>query len=105
MSAKMQKCNDAFGIVQNCSTLNKLPVFVGGDDPDSCAACVSAQVDNRNGLICPSSPAAVFTREIDLAMKYGINLVNTLMWAFEYNDHPYFDSFRALATNEVGSRP
>ena len=43
----------------------------------------------------------MFTREIDLAMKYNINLTGTLTWAFEFDEHPYFDNFRVLATNKI----
>ena len=101
MSAELTNVDDAFVVIQNYSTLNNLPVVIGEDDPDSCAACISAEVDYRNGLIYPSYTAAVFTRELDLAVKYDINLTGTLTWAFEFDDHPYFDDFRVLATNKV----
>lgn len=101
MSAELQNCDDAFAIIQDYSTLNKLSIFVGEDDPGSCAACISAQVDYRNGLIYPSYTAAVFAREVDTAMDYGNNLTGTLTWVFEYGDHPYFDIFRVLATNKI----
>ena len=58
-------------------------------------------MDYRNGLIYPSYTAAVFTRELDLAAKYDVNLTGTLTWAFEFDDHPYFDNFRVLATNQI----
>jgi xylan 1,4-beta-xylosidase len=101
MSAELTNVDDAFVVIHNYSTLNNLPVFIGEDDPDSCAACISPEVDYRNGLIYPSYTAAVFTREIDLAVKYNINLTGTLTWAFEFDDHPYFDNFRVLATNKI----
>ena len=101
MSAELTNVDDAFIVIQNYSTLNNLPVFIGEDDPDSCAACISPEVDYRNGLIYPSYTAAVFTRELDLAVKYNINLTGTLTWAFEFDDHPYFDNFRVLATNKI----
>ena len=101
MSAELENVNDAFAVIQNYTTLKHLPVFIGEDDPDGCAACISPEVDYRNGLIYPSYTAAVFTRELDLAMKYDINLTGTLTWAFEYDDHPYFDDFRVLSTNQI----
>lgn len=58
-------------------------------------------MDYRNGLIYPSYTAAVFTREIDLAVKYNVNLTGLLTWAFEFDEHPYFDNFRVLATNKI----
>ena len=101
MSAELTNVDDAFVVINNYSTLNNLPVFISEDDPDSCAACISPEVDYRNGLIYPSYTAAVFTREIDLAVKYDINLTGTLTWAFAFADHPYFDHFRVLATNKI----
>ena len=101
MSAELINVRDAFKVIQSYDTLNKLPVFIGEDDPDSCAACISPEVDYRNGLIYPSYTAAVFTRELDLAVKYDVNLTGQLTWAFEFDDHPYFDNFRVLATNQI----
>lgn len=101
MSAELINVRDAFAVIQNYSTLNNLPVFIGEDDPDSCAACISPEVDYRNGLIYPSYTAAVFSREIDLAVKYNVNLTGALTWAFQFEDHPYFDNFRVLATNGI----
>lgn len=100
-SAELINVRDAFTVIRNYTTLNKLPVFISEDDPDSCAACISPEVGYRNGLIYPSYTAAVFTREIDLAVKYNINLTGTLTWAFQFEDHPYFDNFRVLATNGI----
>ncbi|KAJ7800114.1 xylan 1,4-beta-xylosidase [Mycena olivaceomarginata] len=101
MATALQNVDDAFSVVQSFDALNRLPVFIGEDDPDSCAACSSPNVDYRNGLIYPSYTAAAFTREIDLAAQYSVNLTGALTWAFEYDDHPFFDGFRVLSTNQV----
>ena len=100
-SAELINVRDAFNVIQNYTTLNKLPVFIGEDDPDSCAACVSPNIEYRNGLIYPSYTAAVFTRELDLALRYDINLTGTLTWAFQFENHPLFDNFRVLSTNGI----
>lgn len=101
MSAELHNVDDAFKVIHGYDSLNDLPVFIGEDDPDSCAACVSPDIDYRNGLIYPSYTAAVFTREIDLAVKYGTNFVGALTWAFEFDGHPYFDKFRVLSTRQI----
>ncbi|KAK5175222.1 uncharacterized protein LTR77_000359 [Saxophila tyrrhenica] len=101
MSAELINVVDAFTVIRNYSTLNSLPIFIGEDDPDSCAACISPEVDYRNGLIYPSYTAAVFARQIDLAVKYSVNLQGTLTWAFQFEDHPYFDNFRVLSTRGI----
>jgi xylan 1,4-beta-xylosidase len=39
---------------------------------------------------------------LDLAAQYGVNLMGAVTWAFEFEDQPYFDGFRDLATNGIG---
>ncbi|MDE3194833.1 MAG: beta-xylosidase, partial [Acidobacteriota bacterium] len=33
--------------------------------------------------------------------RHGVNLLGAVTWAFEFEDQPYFDGFRDLATNGV----
>jgi xylan 1,4-beta-xylosidase len=40
-------------------------------------------------------------RHLDLAAKYKVNLLGAVTWAFEFEDQPYFDGFRDLATNGI----
>jgi xylan 1,4-beta-xylosidase len=49
-----------------------------------------------------SYTAAVMPRHLDLAAKYGVNLRGAVTWAFEFEDQPWFDGFRDLATNGIG---
>ena len=83
-SAELRNVHDAFQLIQSYPTLRHKPVVIGESDPDGCAACVSDAYGYRNGLIYPSYTAATFSREMDLAMEYGINLEGALTWAFEY---------------------
>ena len=48
-----------------------------------------------------SCMAAVMPRHLDLAAKYNVNLLGAVTWAFEFEDQPYFDGFRDLATNGI----
>ena len=48
-----------------------------------------------------SYTAAVMPRQHDLAAKHGVNLEGAVTWAFEFEDQPYFDGFRDLATNGI----
>lgn len=41
-------------------------------------------------------------RTLELAEKYKANITGALTWAFEFEDQPYFDGFRTLATNGIG---
>ncbi|KAK7018623.1 glycoside hydrolase family 39 protein, partial [Favolaschia claudopus] len=105
MASSLQNVDDAFSVISSFGgTLSELPIVIGEDDPDSCAACLSPEVDYRNGLIYPSYTAAAFARQIDLAAQHRVNLTGALTWAFEYDDHPYFDGFRGgrVEANSTG---
>jgi xylan 1,4-beta-xylosidase len=48
-----------------------------------------------------SYTAATFAREYALADRHGVNLDAALTWAFEFEDQPYFEGQRVLATNGI----
>lgn len=93
-----------FEIVASMPELKGRPIIIGESDPEGCAACSSRvypQNAYRNGLMYASYTAAVMPRHLDLATKYGVNLLGAVTWAFEFEDQPYFDGFRDLATNGI----
>jgi len=93
-----------FEIVASYPELKGRPVIIGESDPEGCAACSSRvypQNAYRNGMMYSSYTAAVMPRHLDLAAKYGVNLLGAVTWAFEFEDQPYFDGFRDLATNGI----
>jgi len=93
-----------FEMVASYPELKERPVIVGESDPEGCAACSSRvypQNAYRNGVMYASYTAAVMPRHLDLAAKYGVNLLGAVTWAFEFEDQPYFDGFRDLATNGI----
>lgn len=93
-----------FEIVASFPELKGRPVIIGESDPEGCAACSSRvypQNAYRNGVMYSSYTAAVMPRHLDLAAKYGVNLLGAVTWAFEFEDQPYFDGFRDLATNGI----
>ena len=93
-----------FEIVSSFPELKGKPVVIGESDPEGCAACSSRvypQNAYRNGLMYASYTAAVMPRHLDLAAKYNVNLLGAVTWAFEFEDQPYFDGFRDLATNGI----
>ncbi|MBI5280258.1 MAG: beta-xylosidase [Candidatus Solibacter usitatus] len=94
-----------FEIVASYPELKGRPVIIGESDPEGCAACSSRvypQNAYRNGLMYSSYTAAVMPRHLDLAARYGVNLLGAVTWAFEFEDQAYFDGFRDLATNGIG---
>jgi xylan 1,4-beta-xylosidase len=93
-----------FEIIASVPELKDRPIIIGESDPEGCAACSSRvypQNAYRNGLMYSSYTAAVMPRHLDLAKKYGVNLLGAVTWAFEFEDQPYFDGFRDLATNGI----
>ena len=93
-----------FEIVASFPELKDLPVIIGESDPEGCAACSARfhpQNAYRNGTMYSSYTAAVFARKYDLAARHGVNLRGAVTWAFEFEDQPYFDGFRDLATNGI----
>ncbi|KAK6440914.1 hypothetical protein LTR95_002870 [Oleoguttula sp. CCFEE 5521] len=101
LSAALQNARDAFIVIKEFPTIEHLPVIIGEDDPDGCAACASPAYGYRNGIVFPSYTAESFVRQLDLAAGYGIDLQGTLTWAFEYDGRKYFDGLRVLTTNGI----
>ncbi len=101
---QMRDVDRGFEIVASFPELKKLPIIIGESDPEGCAACsvrYNPQNNYRNGTMYPSYTAATFARKYDLAAKHGINFEGAVTWAFEFEDQPWFEGFRDLATNGV----
>jgi xylan 1,4-beta-xylosidase len=84
--------------------LRRLPIIIGESDPEGCAACsvrFHPQNGYRNGTMYSSYTAATFARKYDLAARHQVNFRGAVTWAFEFEDQPYFDGFRDLATNGI----
>jgi len=93
-----------FEMIAAVPELKGRPIIIGESDPEGCAACSSRvypQYAYRNGIMYASYTAAIMPRHLDLAAKYGVNLLGAVTWAFEFEDQPYFDGFRDLATNGI----
>jgi xylan 1,4-beta-xylosidase len=101
---QLRDLSKGFEIIASYPELKGRPIVIGESDPEGCAACSSRvypQNAYRNGLMYASYTAAVMPRHLDLAAKYGVNLLGAVTWAFEFEDQPYFDGFRDLATNGI----
>ena len=78
--------------------------MIGESDPEGCAACgVTHYPQNgyRNGTMFPTYTALQIARTYELADLHGVNLLGAVTWAFLFEDQPYFDGFRDLATNGI----
>jgi xylan 1,4-beta-xylosidase len=93
-----------FAVIGEFPMYARTPVVIGESDPEGCAACgVSHYPQNgyRNGTMFPTYTALQIARTYELADRRGVNLLGAVTWAFLFEDQPYFDGFRDLATNGI----
>jgi xylan 1,4-beta-xylosidase len=104
VSNQLRAIANGFGIVASFPELAQTPIVIGESDPEGCAACpVRTNPSNayRNGTMFSSYTAEQLARTYELADLHHVNLMGALSWAFEFEDQPYFDGFRDLATNGI----
>jgi xylan 1,4-beta-xylosidase len=104
VSNQLRAINNGFAVVASFPELAKTPIVIGESDPEGCAACpVRTNPSNayRNGTMFSSYTAEQLSRTYELANLHKVNLLGALSWAFEFEDQPYFDGFRDLATNGI----
>lgn len=104
ISNQLRSVSRGFEIVASFPELKHLPIIIGESDPEGCAACsvrFHPQNGYRNGTMYSSYTAASFARKHDLAARHQVNFEGAVTWAFEFEDQPYFDGFRDLATNGI----
>jgi xylan 1,4-beta-xylosidase len=104
LGTQMRDISKGFEIVAGYPTLKDKPIIIGESDPEGCAACsVKDYPANayRNGTLYSSYTAAAFARKYALADHFGVNFKGAVTWAFEFEDQPWFNGYRDLATNGV----
>ncbi len=91
-------------LVASFPKFRNLPIIVSESDPEGCAACsarVYPQNAYRNGPLYASYEAVMMKNMFELADREKTNIAGMLTWAFEFEDQPYFEGFRTLASNGV----
>ena len=81
-----------------------LPIVISESDPEGCAACsarVYPQNAYRNGPLYAVYQAAMMKNMFELADREKTNIAGMLTWAFEFENQPYFEGFRTLASNGI----
>src|SRR3990170_1054356 len=104
LGTQLRDISKGFEIVASYPSLKEKPIVIGESDPEGCAACsVNDYPANayRNGTLYSSYTAATFARKYALADTFGINFKGAVTWAFEFEDQPWFNGYRDLATNGV----
>jgi xylan 1,4-beta-xylosidase len=93
-----------FQIVASFPEWRRTPIILGESDPEGCAACsarTNPQNAYRNGPLYAAYTAEALNNILFLASRERINFQGAVTWAFEFEDQPYFEGFRTLATNGV----
>ena len=93
-----------FQIVASFPEWRRTPIILGESDPEGCAACsakTNPQNSYRNGPLYAVYTAEALNNTLWLASRERINFMGAVTWAFEFEDQPYFEGFRTLATNGV----
>src|SRR5690606_35819668 len=106
MAPVLRSIDRHFEIIRSFPELADLPVIIGEADPEGCAACSvasgSRQNAYRNGTMYSSYTAASFARMYELADLHDMNFEGATSWSFTFENVPWFDGFREMATNGVG---
>lgn len=104
ISRQLRSIDRGMGIVASFPQYKNTPIILGESDPEGCAACgVRTHPQNayRNGPLYGAYSAVTTDRTIELAAKHGVNIRGAVTWAFEFENQPYFDGFRTLASNGI----
>ena len=104
MGNQLRNIRDNFTVINQFHELKNIPVIIGENDPEGCAACgMATNPENayRNGTMYSSYTAAAYARVYQLADQYNENLKGAVSWSFEFEDQPIFAGFRDLATNGI----
>lgn len=93
-----------FEIVTSFPEYRKTPIIIGESDPEGGAAYSAKRFPQngyRNGSQYPAYTAAMLAGTYDLARRTHANLLGSVTWAFEFENQPYFEGYRSLATNGI----
>lgn len=104
LGTQLRDISKGFEIVASYPTLKDKPIVIGESDPEGCAACSMKDYPAnayRNGTLYSSYTAAALARKYELADHFGVNFKGAVTWAFEFEDQPWFNGYRDLATNGV----
>lgn len=104
MGTQLRDISKGFEIIASFEPYKGLPVIIGESDPEGCAACSMQDYPEnayRNGTMYSSYTAASFARKYELADHFGVNFIGAVSWSFEFENQPWFNGYRDLATNGV----
>ena len=104
IARQLAAIEQGFQIVASFPEWRRTPIILGESDPEGCAACsarTNPQNSYRNGPLYAVYTAETLNNILFLASRERVNFLGAVTWAFEFEDQPYFEGFRTLATNGV----
>ncbi|HEV7217339.1 MAG TPA: beta-xylosidase, partial [Terriglobales bacterium] len=104
MSNQLRAIDSGFKIVSSFPEWRNTPVILGESDPEGCAACSAKNHPEnayRNGPLFPTYTAVVLNSIFELAKQENVHCEGVVTWSFQFDDQPYFEGLRELATNGV----
>ena len=101
---QLRAIDGGFQVVASFGEFRSTPIVLGESDPEGAAALsarAAPQNGYRNGALYGAYLAEALARTWELAHRHEVNLIGSVTWAFEFEDQPYFEGFRSLATNGI----
>lgn len=102
IARQLASIDQGFTIVRSFPEWRDTPIILGESDPEGCAACSAAtnpQNLYRNGPLYAAYNIEVLNVISELVRMHSVNFQGCVTWAFEFEDQPYFEGFRELASN------
>jgi len=102
IARQLASIEQGFKIVKSFPEWRDTPIILGESDPEGCAACsarTNPQNGYRNGALYAAYTAEAMNTSYALAAREQVRLAGSVSWSFEFEDQPYFEGFRELATN------
>src|SRR5437879_3258000 len=102
IARQLASIEQGFKIVKSFPEWHDTPIILGESDPEGCAACsarTNPQNGYRNGALYAAYTAEAMKASYALAAREQVRLAGSVTWSFEFEDQPYFEGFRELATN------
>jgi xylan 1,4-beta-xylosidase len=102
IARQLASIEQGFQIAAAFPEYRQTAIILGESDPEGCAACsarTNPQNAYRNGALYAAYTTETLNAIYDLSRREQIHLAGAVTWSFEFEDQPYFEGFRELATN------
>ena len=104
LARQLASIDRGFEIVASFPEWRNTPVVLGESDPEGCAGCSprkDPQYGYRNRPVYAAYTAETLKEIRAVAAQRQIHFTGAVTWAFEFENQPYFEGFRELATNGI----